>query len=182
MEISSNGCFPRYTLEVGTPPFKKWWWTFWMMTNPYYKKWWFGNQPIENGGKGLLGLPQVWIEHAEHAIFYANPRQDFYRAMADALQEIVEIDAEQVGMTEAIGTWAMKKGPLVICCIYRGWNPTEFCGDYFIKHYKDPVIQDSMESIRGFFCGALGCRENYSTNTLKSFARQFCKRDPFLGW
>ena len=42
---------------------------------------------------------------AAMACLYAN-RQDFYRAMADALQEIVEIEvAEQVGITEAIKTW-----------------------------------------------------------------------------
>ena len=27
-----------------------------------------------------------------------------------------------------------KKGPLVVWGIFRGWNPTQLCGDYFINH------------------------------------------------
>ena len=31
------------------------------------------------------------------------------------------------------------KGPLVVESVYRGWDPTQLYGDYFINHnYKDP--------------------------------------------
>jgi len=31
-----------------------------------------------------------------------------------------------------------KYGPLVVCWVYKGWNPTQLYGDYFINQYKDP--------------------------------------------
>ena len=43
--------FESFGYLVSQPPFKKWWWTFWMMINPFPKimvK--LGNQPIKNCG------------------------------------------------------------------------------------------------------------------------------------
>ena len=36
--------------------------------------------------------------------------------------------------------WAMKK--LWLFRVYRGWHPTQLCGDYFIYHYKDPLLNN----------------------------------------
>ena len=36
--------------------------------------------------------------------------------------------------------------------VYRGWHPTQFCGDYFINHYKHPYETTNIQwKVRPFF-------------------------------
>ena len=130
-----------------------------MMTNPYYKKWWFGNQPIEKWWKRTSRASTRLDFHMLNMPIFLRqiPRQDFCRAMADALQEIVEIDAEQVGMTEAIGTWAMKKGPWLFA-VYIGDEILPIYTRFILCHYKDPYqpTRISWNKGKGFHHCSLG--------------------------
>ena len=36
--------------------------------------------------------------------------------------------------TKSLVNGAMKKGLLVVCWVYRGWNTSQLCRDYFINH------------------------------------------------
>ena len=63
----------------------------------------------------------------------------------------------------------MNKGPMVVCWVYRGWNTTQFWGNYFNKPWnQDPVFFNNQDSIHRvfFFRGSSGFTIEWSSQML----------------
>ena len=88
---------------------------------------WYGKCPIicrVSYIPGGAGFPPSTV-----LVLFSPLEGKWFLNQLSKLKEVLRWSIESTEQWKK-GSWLFR--------VYRGWNTTQFCGDYFINHYKDP--------------------------------------------